>query len=110
PPPEDYMIYVHLQDSDGNVQATWDGPVARSANGQRYYTTLVWEPGETIRDERNMRLTDQDPPLGDGYSIVIGFYNVVTGERVPVTVDGEPAGEGYALDEPIRVVAPPEGN
>lgn len=109
PPPEDYMLFVHLQDAEGSVWATWDGPVARSSDGQRYYTTLVWEPGEIIRDERQMRLLEQEPPPGDGYRIVIGFYNVVTGERVPVTVGGQPVGDGYALDEPIRVVEPPEG-
>ena len=107
PAPEDYMLYVHLQDAEGDVWATWDGPVARSEDGQRYYTTLVWEPGEFIDDERVMRLRNEAPPLGDGYKIVIGFYNIATGARVPVTVDGAPNGEGYALNEPIVVVTPP---
>ena len=86
--PEDYMIYIHLRDRDGQVRAAWDGPVARSDDGQRYYSTLVWEPGEFIVDERTLRPSaDELPPPGDGYQIVIGFYNVVTNERVPLTVD-----------------------
>ncbi len=108
PVPEDYMIYIHLRDRDGNVQATWDGPVARSPDGQIYYSTLVWEPGEFISDERTLRLPDDSlAPPGDGYSIVIGMYDILTGERVPVTIDGEPAGEGYTLSEPIEVLAEP---
>lgn len=107
-PPEDYTIYIHLRDRDGNVQAAWDGPVARSDDGQRYYTTLVWEPGEYIVDARTLRLED-DAPLGDGYTLVIGFYNAATGQRVPVTHDGDPAGDGYTLGERISVVpVPPE--
>jgi hypothetical protein len=108
PAPEDYTLYVHLQDAAGNVWATWDGPVARTEDGQRYYTTLVWEPGEYIDDERVMRLREENPPVGEGYRIVIGYYNIATGVRVPVTVDGVPAGEGYALNEPISVVPAPE--
>lgn len=110
PAPEDYTLYVHLQDADGTVHATWDGPFARSEDGQRYYNTLVWEAGEFLREERQMRIRPPQvmPPVGEGYRIVIGFYNVVTGERVPVTLDGVPAGEGYALNEPIRVVEPPD--
>ena len=35
------------------------------------------------------------------------MYDILTGERVPVTIDGEPAGEGYTLSEPIEVLAEP---
>jgi hypothetical protein len=108
PAPEDYTIYIHLRDADDNVQAAWDAPVARSEDGQRYYTTLVWEPGEFITDERILRL-EQAVPLGAGYSIVIGMYNAVTGERVSLTIDNEPAGDGYQLGERISVVPVPDG-
>lgn len=108
PPPDDYMIYIHLRDRDGNVRATWDGPVAKSPDGQTYYSTLVWEPGEFITDERTLRLPDGElPPPGEGYQIIIGMYNAATHERVPVAIDGEPAGEGYPLAEPMRVLVEP---
>jgi 4-amino-4-deoxy-L-arabinose transferase-like glycosyltransferase len=108
PPPEDYMLYVHLRDRDGKVWATWDGPVTNSQDG-RYYSTLVWEPGEYIRDNRLLKITDQNPPEGDDYSIWFGFYNLPANERVPVTINGAPAGDGFRIDETIKVRSkPPE--
>ena len=101
----DYTIYVHLRDADGNVQATWDGPISHSDDG-RYYSTLVWEPGEFIRDERRLRLSEDDvPPVGEGYTLVIGFYDLNSGERLPVTIDGEPAGDGFTLNERLKVLS-----
>jgi 4-amino-4-deoxy-L-arabinose transferase-like glycosyltransferase len=104
PAPEDYMIYVHLRDADGNVWAAWDGPVTNTEDG-RYYSTLVWEPGEFIHDDRLLKLTDPNTPVGEGYGIWFGFYNLQTNERIPVTVEGEPAGDGYRINERIRVLA-----
>lgn len=107
-PPDDYTIYVHLRDRDGKVWAAWDNPAARTDDGKFYYSTLVWEPGEYIRDERELELYDAATPLGDGYTIVVGMYKLDTGERVPVTMDGQPAGDGYTLHEKISVVEMPE--
>jgi 4-amino-4-deoxy-L-arabinose transferase-like glycosyltransferase len=105
PAQADYTIYVHLRDANDQVQATWDGPVSHSQDG-RYYTTLVWEPGEFIRDERRLRFTAETlPPVGEGYRIVIGFYNLQTQERLPVTIGGQPAGDGFTLNERLKVIA-----
>ncbi|MFZ4815399.1 MAG: hypothetical protein ACOYL5_12755, partial [Phototrophicaceae bacterium] len=104
PADADYMIYIHLRDAQDNVQMTWDSPVALTEDRQTYYTTLVWEPSEYILDERFLRLTNLDAPPGEGYTLVVGMYNLVTGERLPVTVNGTPAGDGYRLDEAITVI------
>ena len=101
----DYMMYIHLRDADDNLQMAWDGPVALTESG-RYYTTLVWEPGEYIVDERLVQLTNFDAPVSDGYSIVIGMYDLTTGQRVTITQDGEPIGDGYRLTEAITVTPP----
>ncbi len=105
PPPEDYMIYLHLRrtNDDQTVWASWDGPVTNSDDG-RYYSTLVWEPGEYISDERVLELPDSEVPAGDGYRLVIGVYNLQTGERAPVTVNGQPAGDGYNFNNWIQVL------
>ncbi len=100
---QDYMIYIHLRDADGNVQMAWDAPVGLTEDG-RYYTTLVWEPGEYIVDPRRMRLTNEDTPPGEGYSLVIGMYDLTTGARVPITRGGDPIGNGLRLDEDITVI------
>jgi len=106
PPDRDYTIYVHLRDADGQVRAAWDGPVTSSGDG-RYYSTLVWEPGEFVVDERLLRLTEDQAQPGEGYSIVVGFYDLQTNERLPVTVGDVPAGDGFRLNERLRVLAQP---
>ena len=106
PPDRDYMIYVHLRDAGGQVRAAWDGPVTSSADG-RYYSTLAWEPGEFVIDERLLRLSEGQAQPGEGYSIVVGFYDLLTNERLPVTVGGAPAGDGFRLNERLRVLAQP---
>ncbi|MEO1440885.1 MAG: hypothetical protein AAFV33_10805, partial [Chloroflexota bacterium] len=106
----DYITYIHLRDRDDNLQQAWDGPVARTEDG-RYYTTLVWEPGEYIVDERLLQLTNFDAPVDSGYSIVIGLYDLVSGERVRVTQNGDDIGDGFRLPEEITVIEPaPDGD
>jgi hypothetical protein len=102
-PQNDYMVYIHLRTPDGDLLQAWDGPVGLQEN-ERYYTTLVWEPGEFITDERGFRLTNEDVPPGEGYRLVVGMYDLATGERIPITQNGEPIGDGYDLGEEITVV------
>lgn len=103
-PPADYSIFVHLLDNDGNLITAWDNPVARTDTG--YYSTLMWEPGEFINEERILSLPEGVAPLGEGYELVIGFYEVDGNERVPVMVNGEPAGDGYLIENRISIVPP----
>ncbi|MBN8617632.1 MAG: hypothetical protein J0L63_01925, partial [Anaerolineae bacterium] len=102
----DYMIYIHLRDTDGSVVQSWDGPVTLTREGN-YYSTLVWEPGEIVIDERNLLFEGEDVPTGAGYQIVVGLYDLATDTRVPLTINGEAAGEGYRLTDRIQVVPPP---
>ncbi len=104
-PTDDYSILIHLRDGDGNLIASWDGPVAEGEHG--YYSTLVWEPGEYISDERAIKLPDGVDPVGEGYRLVIGIYNTRTGERLPVTVDGKAAGTDYQIENRINLLAQP---
>jgi hypothetical protein len=104
PLPEDYRVFIHLRDRDDNLVLAWDGPVARSANGERYYSTLDWEQKEYVIDERVLSLPEGVTPVGDDYDIVIGMYNAAN-ERLPVTISGKPAGDSYTLSEQINVVA-----
>ncbi len=107
PPAADYMVYIHLRDANGHVWQSWDGPVTRSGDGN-YYSTLVWEAGEFIIDRRDLTLTNADTPTGDkNYHIVIGLYNLETSERVPMTINGESAGDGYTIPERLSIVPPP---
>ncbi len=105
----DYTIFIHLRDADGKVWATWDGPiVSPEFHDDITYSTLVWEPGEFIVDERRLTLPDDvEIPPGDDYSLWFGFYDFQTLERVPVTVDGEPAGDSYRINEQVKIRAAP---
>jgi hypothetical protein len=107
----DYMTYIHLRDSAGEVIAAWDGPTALQAETTppRYYSTLLWQPGEYIADVRTLRIDEADLPLGGGYQLVIGMYDLATQTRIPVHIDSEPAGDGYTIDDRIQWVLPPSG-
>lgn len=102
-PADDWTLYVHLIAADGRLIATWDGPVNPTREGE-YYSTRVWQPGEYVMDERVLELPPGISTTGTGYQIVIGFYDFVTGERVPFTVDGAAAGDGYTVENRIDLL------
>lgn len=80
-------------------------PIGRGAYG--YYSSLVWQPGEYISDERMLVLPDGAAEVGAGYRLVIGMYDSGTQARVPVTVDGSAAGDGYEIEHRISIVEEP---
>lgn len=91
----DYQVFVHLLDERGQRIAQRDGqPV------QWMRPTSTWQPGEEIADRYGMTLPDDLPP--GRYTIVVGLYDPVTGQRLPVS-----AGPGdYAIElGPVLVEA-----
>lgn len=106
---QDYSIFVHLRDGAGNLIANWDGPVGLDAAG-RYYSTLLWEPGEFIRDERLLRIPKNvDPSAVDSPGLWIGIYDWRSDGRQSLSIDGQPAGNSFRLDERLvfQAEAPP---
>lgn len=97
PAPQDYNLFIHLirPDDPDTVLDGWDGPVAPWQFG--YYSPAFWEDDEYIIDPRVIFPRDPDLPEADNYQIRVGFYDVETGERVPVTINGTAAGDGYIL-------------
>ncbi len=99
----DYSIFVHLRDAEGNLIKAWDAPAAPTPLG--YYSTQYWQAGEWIKDERLVRITAEElPPPGDGYSFWIGFYDTVTLERVPITLNGVEIVDDYLIDDRIVIL------
>ena len=90
PPPADYVLYIHLLDPQGELWMAWDAPITRTED-DNYYSSLVWQPGEYIIDRRILKMTNLETPLGEDYRVVIGLYDRTTQQRVPVTIDGQPA-------------------
>ena len=99
-PTADYVVYIHLVDKDNNLIAAWDAPITRTNDGN-YYSSLVWDKGEYIIDRRILTITDSDIPMADDYHIIIGLYDRATETRVPITIDGQPSGDGYTLTQPF---------
>jgi hypothetical protein len=109
--PNEYSIYVHLipgDDLDRDPWATADGPVRQGYYAPTYYSTRFWEPGEYVIDRRIFWQGNPATPSGENYRIRIGFYRISDGYRLPVTIDGQPAGDGYLLETVFSVAAWPE--
>ena len=69
-----------------------DQPPIAQADGDAWLGMLplaVWQPGDTIREQRILPFTEDTLP--ERHSLMIGVYNRVTGERLPATTpEGEP--------------------
>jgi len=77
PAPTDYKVFIHLFDISDQLVAQDDSvPVNWS------YPTTSWQPDEYIRDEHVLPM---DPSLPrDDYTLYVGLYDAVTGERAVV--------------------------
>ena len=78
-PSQDYTVFVHLLDSNGQLRGQADSP---PTSGK--YPTSVWDAGEVISDIHSLPLAP-DLPIGD-YTLVIGLYYPGTGNRLS-TID-----------------------
>lgn len=86
-----YKVFTHLTGPDGRPAAQGDDfPV----HGERPTTT--WQPGESLVDVYNIP-TDIHLPAGH-YPLKIGFYDPVTGVRLPVR---NAAGTAQADDQMV---------
>jgi hypothetical protein len=73
-----YQVFVHLLDAQGNKVAQRDGqPV------QWLRPTSTWLPGEEIADRYGLLLPETFPT--GSYTIAVGLYDPVTGQRLPVS-------------------------
>ena len=73
-----YNVFVHVEIPGEGIWAQSDGtPGCGSA------PTTEWEPATTIVDGHSLSLDPSAPP-GD-YPLLVGLYDPMTGERLPVT-------------------------
>ncbi len=105
PTNEEYGVFIHLIDSDGVVFWEWDAPIYEGRHG--HYRSTLWEAGELILDRRFLQITDAEQvPNGRAYRIEFGFYHLETGERLPVTVNDETAGDSIQLEPNFTYFSP----
>ncbi len=80
-PAEDYTVFVHLLDEEGQLVSQHDGqPVGGD------YPTSFWDEGETVKDEHTLIL-----PAGAELQrlfLRVGMYRGDTGQRLNVA-DGQ---------------------
>ncbi|MBN1488066.1 MAG: hypothetical protein JW981_10520 [Anaerolineae bacterium] len=77
PPGDNYVVFVHLLDSSGQLVANHDAPPMAGR-----YPTTAWLPGEMLPDVHTLQLAPQLPP-GD-YDLYVGMYQWPSVERLPV--------------------------
>ena len=82
-PDRDYTVFVHLLDASGRLVAQGDGvPGYLGA-----VPTTLWQPGVPVLDEHMIALPD-GLPSGE-YSLLIGWYDYETGQRLPSSQGGD---------------------
>ena len=97
PPEHRYKIFTHLLGevfNAGTGNFLWGQQDNEPVNGTRPMPT--WRAGEVIVDRYAITLSNQAPP--GRYSLEVGLYDPVTGERAPV-LDGQeqPIGDHVVL-------------
>ena len=89
-PGQDYTTLIHLGQPDAPPFSTGDSPPLGGT-----YPTSAWSNGETIDDLYFLSIPADLPP--GRYPVWIGLYDPATGERLPVTVEGELQPNGVYL-------------
>jgi hypothetical protein len=77
PPEENYVVFVHLLDAEGQIVANHDGSPM-----QARYPTRAWLPGDIVRDVHRLVL-DSSVPVGE-YQLKVGMYRWPDLDRLPV--------------------------
>jgi hypothetical protein len=80
---EDYTVFVHAYNAEGELLATGDGPPMRGA-----FPTRLWAPGDRILDVHHLALDVEDESAIDQLlTIAVGLYHPVSGARLPAVQD-----------------------
>lgn len=105
PPAEDYSVFVHLVDADGNKIAGHDERILGSIT-YPVMPTSRWPVGEILAESYLIELPEAMPAVVDVHA---GVYHPETLARLPITMpDGAPTPAQFARISALGV-APPEG-
>ncbi|MCB9076712.1 MAG: glycosyltransferase family 39 protein [Anaerolineaceae bacterium] len=79
----DYTVFTQLLGPDFQLHGQLDHqPI------DNLWPTTRWQPGERLADRYDIPIDPNAPP--GSYQILVGMYNGQTGERLPVSQDGNP--------------------
>ena len=74
-PEADVTLFLHVYDQAGSLVAQGDGyPL------QGLFPPRQWQPGDIVRDIRHITLPED--MLGQSYTVVLGWYDTSSGERL----------------------------
>jgi len=93
PMEEDYTVFTHLIDEEGNIWGQKDNPPVDGL-----HPTTQWETGEIVRDQYDLAVSPDTAP-GE-YWLEVGMYLVETGERLAVRGEEGPLPENRILLSP----------
>ena len=82
PDPQPYKVFLHLATDPGLPPAAQQD----SEPGGGLSPTSAWIPGQVYADNHGL-LIPEDLPPGE-YQLLVGLYNPVNGERLPLTAGG----------------------
>ncbi|MHB9031520.1 MAG: ArnT family glycosyltransferase [Anaerolineae bacterium] len=87
----DYTVFVHLVDADGQNRGSGDGPPLEGE-----YPTSFWVQGDWLTDPHQV-LVNANLPAGT-YRLVVGLYDPESGQRLQVIgSDGQPKSDSITL-------------
>ncbi len=75
---QDYTVFTHLVDRDGNVLSGYDSQPKRGNA-----PTSTWKPNDQIVDAIVLPI-EPDAPVGDGYRVELGMYFRPTMKRLSI--------------------------
>jgi len=93
-----YTVFVQLVGPTSNPATgnpVWAQRDAYPQAGKR--PTVDWVPGEVIPDEYELTVPPNAP--AGRYYLQVGLYDLASGQRLPVTREGKPAGDSVVLLE-----------
>jgi len=97
-PPARYKVFVQLLDAANHIVGQRD-----SEPGSGLSLTINWQPGQEVCDNHGVLIRPGTPP--GKYRLIVGMYDLMTGQRLPITVDGDMEGD-YLLLQTITVTRP----
>ena len=93
-----HHIFVHVVAPDGTLLAQEDAP---PSTAEGLAPTGSWQPGEYLSTVHRIQLPGSRAALPEGTVVRVGLYNPDGNIRLPLTLDGAPAGD--ALEIPLSM-------
>lgn len=93
----DYTVFTHIVGEDEKLGGQLDSPPV----GGTYPTTWLGV-GEIVKDDYNIPIWDDTAP--GSYTLRVGWYNWITGERLPLRTGRTADGKTYLSLAEIQVV------